>query len=185
MPRFGLISDTHGRHAAAHTGAALLAHAGVDTILHLGDIGDIYPAGLDASTEPSPGPRVLRAIVDAVRDVGRSPIPLRLVYGNNDSPSGLRPTAESLGYTIDHPAGWIELPDNRVLVYQHGDDDAAMREAILSDVAYLCHGHSHVVTDRRERKSRIINPGALYRASRLTVAVLDTDRDKLELIEVR
>ena len=41
-----------------------------------------------------------------------------------------------------------------------------------------------VFADQRIGRTRIINPGALHRASPKTVALLDTERDKLERIVV-
>jgi hypothetical protein len=49
---------------------------------------------------------------------------------------------------------------------------------------YLFHGHTHVVRDDRIGKLRIINPGALYRASRKTVALLNLTDDRLQYLTV-
>ena len=53
------------------------------------------------------------------------------------------------------------------------------------EVDYLLHGHTHVVRDERVSGKRIINPGALHRAARKTVATLDVDRDELIFHEIR
>ncbi|RLS46748.1 MAG: metallophosphoesterase, partial [Planctomycetota bacterium] len=51
-------------------------------------------------------------------------------------------------------------------------------------VDYLLHGHTHVCRDERHGATRIINPGALHRASEFTVALLDTDSDELQFLVV-
>jgi predicted phosphodiesterase len=49
---------------------------------------------------------------------------------------------------------------------------------------YLLLGHSHVKSDHRQGRIRVINPGALHRASPKTVATLDTSSDELKFIVV-
>jgi predicted phosphodiesterase len=49
---------------------------------------------------------------------------------------------------------------------------------------YVCHGHTHKVRDERIGEVHVINPGALRRARRHTVAILDTDGDTLEHVVV-
>ena len=51
-------------------------------------------------------------------------------------------------------------------------------------VAYLCHGHTHATRDERLGPTRVINPGALFRARRHTVAVLDLARDEVSFLAV-
>jgi predicted phosphodiesterase len=46
-------------------------------------------------------------------------------------------------------------------------------------------GHSHVPSEQRSGRVRIINPGALYRAATKTVALLDLARDRLEFLTLR
>jgi hypothetical protein len=59
-----------------------------------------------------------------------------------------------------------------------------MRSALAQGVDYLCHGHTHVVRDERIGQTRVINPGALFRAARYTVALLDMAADRLEIVQV-
>ena len=49
---------------------------------------------------------------------------------------------------------------------------------------YLLLGHTHVARDWRLGRLRIINPGALYRASKKTVATLDTRTDAVRYLTV-
>ena len=50
---------------------------------------------------------------------------------------------------------------------------------------YLLVGHTHVRSDTRQGRIRVINPGALYRASIKTVALLNLATDRLVFIEVK
>jgi predicted phosphodiesterase len=59
-----------------------------------------------------------------------------------------------------------------------------LEQALASGADYLLHGHTHVTRDERVGKTRLINPGALFRAARYTAAVLDPSSDDVELIEV-
>ena len=69
-------------------------------------------------------------------------------------------------------------------MFLHGHDTSAFDQAISEQPTYLCHGHSHVKLDEQRNGSRIINPGALFRAPEYTVALLDTDADAVEFFAV-
>lgn len=165
MPRIGLLSDTHGHAATARRAVALLVSQQVDLMLHLGDVGST--AVLDALVVAAPG--------------SASPLPVRVVFGNSDPDrEELASHARAIGIVVDDPTGTVDL-DGQQLVFTHGDVSGVINDAIDRGVRYICHGHTHRVIDDRVRRSRIINPGALYRAPKLTVAVLDTDADKLSI----
>jgi predicted phosphodiesterase len=111
-------------------------------------------------------------------------VPARLVFGNTDWDCGpLGEYARHLGVQVDHPAGEIAL-DRGELVFCHGHQAKVMNAALARGVRYLCHGHTHQASDRKSGATRIINPGALCRAHRYTVAVLDTDADGLTFITI-
>ncbi|HQK08157.1 MAG TPA: hypothetical protein PLR54_10890, partial [Spirochaetota bacterium] len=59
------------------------------------------------------------------------------------------------------------------------------REAVNSGkYDYIIKGHTHVFENYLSGKTRIINPGALYRGEELTIAILDTATDKVEKIRI-
>jgi len=155
---------------------ALLA-AGVDRLIHLGDIGSVEVIDELAVAQPdTPG-------APSAPGAGE-PVPAHLVFGNTDWDAGpLENYAKTLGIQVDHPVGRIAL-DPGVLVFCHGHQAHVMAEALAQDVRYLCHGHTHQASDTRSGKTRIINPGALCRAHRYTVAVLDTSADELTFLTV-
>ncbi len=155
---------------------ALLA-AGVDMLIHLGDVGSIEVIDELAVVQPdAPG-------FPGAPGSGQN-VPAHLVFGNSDWDTGpLGNYAISLGIQVDHPVGRIEL-DRGELVFCHGHQAHVMIEALGQDVRYLCHGHTHQASDTRSGTTRIINPGALCRAHRYTVAVLDTSTDGLTFLTV-
>jgi len=156
MPKIGLLSDSHGQVVATRAAIRTLMDAGADLILHMGDIGS-----------------------EQVLDELIYDLPVHVVFGNTDwdwEPLGKY--AGHLGLIVNHPVGRLEI-DGRVVVFQHGHDHAAMSAALAQQVAYLCHGHTHMKRDEQIGMTRIINPGALQRAREYTVAMLDTQQDQV------
>ena len=173
----GLLSDSHGRAAVTRRAVALLAEHGADMLLHLGDI---------CSTQ----------VIDAiVVDPDTGPIKeARLVFGNMDfEVESLTKYAASVDVMVDHPAGELAIEGGRSLVYTHGHDARVLKRAIEQKTAYFCQGHTHEARDDRVGHTRVINPGALFRArqSRIgkfdnafTVAILDIDSDQVTFYPV-
>jgi predicted phosphodiesterase len=59
-----------------------------------------------------------------------------------------------------------------------------MERAIAEGARYLCHGHTHRQADDRQGSTRVLNPGALFRAKTYSVGLLDTEADRFDLIDV-
>ncbi len=173
MARIGLLSDSHGRAKTTLRAVSVLAGAGVDRLIHLGDIGNIEV--VDALLLPHPDPK--RAARDEL-------LPAHLVFGNVDwEAEELGLYARRVGVQVDHPMGRLEF-DGASLYFTHGDNPHLMEQALARGATYLCHGHSHEVRDERIGPTRVVNPGALFRAVAYTVAVLDTATDRLEFFPV-
>lgn len=169
MPRIGLLSDSHGRAVTTRLGVQALLAAGIDRLIHLGDVGTVEVIDELAVTQPGNG----------------QPVPAHLVFGNTDwDARPLDNYASQLGITVDHPAGLLEL-EGGALAFCHGHQASLMNEALARNVRYLCHGHTHQAADTMSGKTRVINPGALCRAHRYTVAVLDTDEDDLTFLTIQ
>ncbi|MFW6031793.1 MAG: metallophosphoesterase family protein [Phycisphaeraceae bacterium] len=167
MPRIGLLSDSHGQAPTTHQAVEVLLGRGAELLIHLGDVGSAEV--LDALARPAEGGGMVETHV---------------IFGNSDwDERALSRYAADLGLQVDHPAGRIELAEGP-LVFCHGHQHEVIRRALAEPVRYLCHGHSHRAEDRREGETRIINPGALFRARRYSVAVLDTDADQLAFYDV-
>ncbi len=168
MARIGLLSDSHGHAATTRRAVALLLEHGVDRLVHLGDVGTADV--LDALAVKANG--------------GDGQMPAHVVFGNTDwDVQMLGRYARDLGLSVDHPLGMLSL-DAGQLAFCHGHDTQAMGQALTAGVRWLCHGHTHQASDTRQGATRIINPGALHRARRHSVAVLDTDADELTLLDV-
>ncbi|MBI1368624.1 MAG: YfcE family phosphodiesterase [Planctomycetes bacterium] len=170
MARIGLLSDAHGRGAITQRAVRLLIEHGADELVFLGDVCS---------------DSVLEALVEKLNPETFKPDPpVHLVFGNCDNNlSAMSRYATSLGINVMHPTGRLDI-DGKTLVFTHGDDYAAMQSALEEGVDYLCHGHTHVVRDERVGRTRVLNPGALFRAAQYTVMMLDTDRDAAEVLTV-
>lgn len=169
MTQIGLLSDSHGRAATTRRAVRLLLDRGVDVIVHLGDVGSV---------------EVIDALVEQLDAAGRVDPPVHAVFGNCDwDADALGRYAASLGVSVDHPVGRLQV-DGRSVVFQHGHQSAAMEQALAEQVDYLCHGHTHRTRDEKVGPTRVINPGALFRAADYTVAILDTAADRVAFFQV-
>ncbi len=157
----GILSDSHNRREPVRRAMALFDLLGVAKIIHCGDVG---------------GTGVFDELVGC---------DLTFVWGNTDCPgAGLLAYLETVEIaTPDCVPARLTLDGKAFAVY-HGHEPG-FDEAVGSlDVDYILHGHSHLVRDDRRRKTRIINPGALHRARRKTVATLDVASDQLTFHDV-
>ncbi|MCE9590840.1 MAG: metallophosphatase family protein [Planctomycetes bacterium] len=160
-----MLSDSHGQVGITRRAVGLLVSQQADLILHMGDIGS--PTVLDALVVARPG--------------SDQPLLVRVVFGNVDfDREDLAAHGRAIGLNIDDPVGVVSFEGGE-LVFTHGDDGRALSDAIGRKVRYLCHGHTHRVTDERRGATRVINPGALFRTAQHTVALLDTDADSLSV----
>lgn len=168
MPVIGLLSDSHGRAAITRRAVKLLADQGAEKLLHLGDVGSTA---------------VIDTLVLDGQTTGRAS-ESRLVFGNTDFDlDQMGRYATMLGIGVDHPVGTLDC-GGQCIAFTHGDDESVMRSMVRQQVAYLCHGHSHEKRDERIGQTRVINPGALFRAAQHTVATLDTATDKVTFFGV-
>ncbi len=158
----GIMSDSHGRHKTVRKAVELFTTLGVERIIHCGDVG---------------GPEVFDELV------GR---PLDFVWGNMDFPdaavleylrtTGLREPGE--------PPLQLEFDEKSVAIF-HGHEPQFSEALEQLTVNYILHGHTHVARNELLNGRRIINPGALFRASRKTVATLDTRTDAVAFHEIK
>ncbi len=157
----GILSDSHSRHLPVRQAMALFDKLGVGHVIHCGDVGRAE-------------------VFDEL--VGR---PCTFVWGNMDVPDGgLAAYLQTVG--IRPPDGVpVRLTlDGKTFAVFHGHERGFNRAIDTLDVDYILHGHTHIARDTRRKRTRIINPGALYRARRRTVATLDTDADQLTFYEI-
>lgn len=159
--KIGILSDSHNRSETMTPAVRTLTANGAEFLIHCGDVG----------TEP---------ILDHLAGA-----PSAFVWGNNDFDRvGLERYAENLGIRCLGNFGQLELGGKRFAVL-HGDDER-LKQRVLAEqnFDYLLQGHTHVPADTRVGKTRCINPGALHRAREKTVAILDTDTDRLIFLKI-
>jgi len=153
----GILSDTHDRLNAMIAGINVLKSAGAEFFIHCGDVGR-------------------QEILDQLAGLKAA-----FVWGNNDfDRRELARYARSLDLQCLDAFGRVEL-DGKSFAITHGDDSRFVKRILTEQQDdYLLLGHTHIKSERREGRVRVINPGALYRATPKTVATLDTSTDELK-----
>ncbi len=164
--KIGILSETHGNLDRTRDAIRALEREDVEVVLHCGDIG----------SESVLSELQSAFIADKIR--------FYAVLGNVDYPDSVYDSwSETDCFEILGRYGKITILDKTIAII-HGDNARVLDEAILSgDYAYVFTGHTHVKDDRRIASTRVINPGAVHRASVSTIAVLDLENDSLEFID--
>ncbi len=158
--RVGIISDTHDWVQRTAGAVALLKAEGAEVLLHCGDL-----------TTP-----------EIVHACGL--IPAYFVFGNCDDPQALQESMASTGAQCLGWSGTISL-GGRQFAITHSHLQGEIDRLALAEPEFLLYGHSHRASDVQDGPTRWINPGALDRVSRCTVALLDLKDDSLRFLEVR
>ena len=158
----GIISDTHENEEAMRKAAELFKNGHVDFVVHCGDI--VSPPVLE----------------------NFQGLKMKLVFGNNDGDrKGLINKCREFGFEEIKDELEFYYKGKRFYVY-HGTLIKKLDAATKSNkYDYVLTGHTHVRRDERMGKTRIINPGALFRAHPYTIALLDVEKGKLEFIEIK
>ncbi|HEY1188888.1 MAG TPA: metallophosphoesterase family protein [Gemmata sp.] len=159
--RLGILADTHDRIARTRSAIELLRAAGAEALVHCGDLAS---------------PEVVELL---------AVLPSWFVFGNHDADvvPHLERAAAKWGVTCLRWGGLVTLAGKRVAV-AHGHMSSDVRRLLAAEPDYLLSGHSHVASDATAGRVRRINPGALSRAERFTVAVLEVGGGGLELLEL-
>ena len=159
--RLGVISDTHGHCDYTKAALRVLDEQQVDLLIHCGDIGPPQIVGLFAGRET------------------------HFVFGNTDEDlADLRMAIAEVGLVCHEFRGDIERGGRRI-GFLHGDDAGAFMEMIASQQYDLvCYGHTHQKELHQQGRTWVLNPGAVYRASPHTVAVVDLDSMHIEHVVI-
>jgi putative phosphoesterase len=144
-----VVSDTHGHLPYTLDAVAMLDSLDVDEVIHCGDIG---------SAE----------IVEAFRAW-----PTHFVFGNVDiDEDELREAITRCRQTCHGRFGLLEREGRRI-AWLHSDDQRLFRQTIESqEYDLVCYGHTHVPEQHFQGRTLVLNPGALYRATPHTLAVV-------------
>ena len=149
--RVGVVSDTHGHVGNTRAAIEVLARENVDVVLHCGDIGRLEIVPLFERW------------------------PTHFVFGNVDhwAADGFAAAINAAGQTCHGRFGDIEIAGRRIALL-HSDDGRRFRETLASgEYDLVCYGHTHVAESHYEGRTLVLNPGALYRASDHTIAIVD------------
>ncbi len=162
MKMIGIISDTHENEEAIKKAVKVFKEKNIEFGVHCGDI--ISPPMLEYFKD----------------------LKMKFVFGNNDGErNGLNNKAKELGFEEVKDEKEFEYKDKKFYVY-HGTKLNILEAAIKSNkYDYVLTGHTHIKRDEKTGKTRVINPGALFRIHPYTTALLDVDEDKLEFVEIK
>jgi putative phosphoesterase len=158
--KIAILSDTHSKQSTVRIALDLAAQREVELILHCGDIAD----------------------ADTVR---LFPAHTHFVFGNCDyERDAIEAAAQEVGASLDPAWGHVERAGKQI-AFTHGDDYTRLHDLEQSGAFdFVFYGHTHVAKEHRTGKTRVINPGALYRAAVKTFVVLDLPSGEMETVEV-
>jgi putative phosphoesterase len=159
--RLGILSDTHDDLDRTRGAVDLLRAEGAGVLVHCGDLASPPIVAICAC------------------------VPFYFVFGNHDADNvpALREAAAQFGATCLGWGGVIELAGKRLGV-AHGHMTSDVRRVLAQRPHYLLTGHAHYPSDDVIESVRRINPGALHRADKCTVALLHLESGMLRLLEV-
>ena len=162
----GILSETHGSVVRTKAAIKLLKSKNIGTVLHCGDIG-------------SEG-----VLIELIAELQSDQIPFYAVLGNVDFDDEYQHLLKPGEFDILGRFADLTLAEKRLAII-HGDHMAKLQDTIASgQYDYVFTGHTHVKEDRHQGNTRVINPGAVYRASQPSVAVLDLEKDDLEFLPI-
>ncbi|MHC5110498.1 MAG: metallophosphoesterase family protein [Planctomycetota bacterium] len=156
----GILSDSHGHVQNVRAAIAILEDQKVDHFIHCGDV-----CGIDVFQQ----------------FVGK---PFSFVWGNCDIlDQATMAFLETVGIAPPNGVPTVRQFNDKSIAIFHGHE--RQFENGRFDTDYVCHGHTHLRRDERRGATRIINPGALYRANPRSVATLNLANDELVFHEVK
>lgn len=158
--RLGIVSDTHGHIENCRPAVHMLESMEVDAVLHCGDVGS---------------GEVLAQFAQW---------PVHFVLGNCDDPRTPWLKDQRPGSVITGHEKFGDLTlGNRRIALLHSDDYRKFQSVISSgEYDLVCYGHTHVAKKEIVGKTLVLNPGALYRASRYSIAVYETATGEAEIL---
>ncbi len=159
--KIGLIADTHNETELTKKALDIFKQRDISYILHAGDL-----------TSPA-----MIALFEGFR--------CNFVLGNGDlDVELLNKETEKFGFGPIKKYLKIKLGDKKIMLF-HGDDVPLYRESVAcNEFDYIIKGHTHMFENYSKENCKIINPGSIYRGLECTVAILDTETDKVEKITV-
>ncbi len=165
----GVVSDSHDDVEAARLAAARLKSAGVNMIIHLGDIEAPF----------------------TLKELASAGVRIEAVFGNNDGEfEMLSDVARSTGGRIEAWPRVLEV-DNRRLLIMHGRGPSSLTVEIAHALAEsgrfsgVLYGHTHEAELTYVRGVLVLNPGPLNRSlGGPSAAIVDTSSMAARLIRI-
>jgi putative phosphoesterase len=179
--RVGIISDTHDRTASVKAAVALMHERDVGCVIHCGDIETVETVRLfvDLPTHFVLG----NWDGDWIAGVNCGLAP-RAPDGRKRDASRLRQAIVEIGAKLHEPWGELELA-GRHIAWVHGNDRPLLTELEQSGCYdYLFYGHTHRAERHRTGRTLVINPGAMFKVSPMTLAILDLQSGEAESVVV-
>ncbi|HEX7447929.1 MAG TPA: metallophosphoesterase family protein [Pirellulales bacterium] len=158
--RIGIVSDSHGHAINTRAAVRMLESLEIEQVIHCGDVGGDEVVGLFSSW------------------------PTHFVSGNVDDRRLLGRAIAAAGQTFHEAFGSIELAGRRI-AFLHGDDTPLLRQTIAGgQYDLVCHGHTHVARQLRQGPTLVLNPGALYRATPHSIALVELPEVEATIINL-
>ncbi len=157
----GILSDTHNNIAITERAITVFKDKHVELIIHAGDL---------------TSPKMMELF---------SGFTCRFVLGNADiDREVLNEKSCELGYGCVDEYCSFEAGGKKILVF-HGNDVPLFRKSVASgSYDYIIKGHTHFFENYVSNNTRIINPGSLYGSDEFSVAILDTEKDRVEMVRI-
>ena len=159
--RVGILSDTHNELTRTKRAVELLLEEGAEYLIHCGDL----------------------AIPEIVHVCAE--LPFVFVFGNHDCdqvPELRRAAKETESLCLEW-GGEVALAGRRIAVV-HGHLTMDLKPLLAATPDYLLSGHTHEPCESYLGSTRRINPGALFRTERFTVALLDLTQGGVRFITI-
>jgi len=158
----GVVSDTHGHVGYTREAIRVLEELAPAAVLHCGDIGSAEIVPLFA------------------------PWPTHFVLGNVDEGVDEIDAAIAAAGQINHGLfGQLTLAGRRIAFLHGHDRERLRRETTKGKWDLLCYGHTHLREwHHNEQQGLVLNPGALYRATPHSFAIVDLATLEVTSIEV-
>lgn len=159
--KIGILADTHNEFARTRIAVKMLQDEGAKSLIHCGDLN---------------GPEIVAVC---------SVLPFYFALGNHDADNVpyLQSAAKDSGAICLGWGGEIKLAGKRIAIV-HGHLTFDLRPLLDAEPDYLFSGHLHIAGDWMQRMTRRINPGALHRADKFTVGLLDLETDELRFLKI-
>jgi len=156
--RIGVVSDTHNNLANVRKIVEILNAAGVERVVHTGDVTQA---------------KTLRALAELE-------VPLVGVYGNNDERGALAEVARDAGFEMVEPPLELAWSGRRILVVH----DPLDVDRWWSGHHVVLHGHDHRRRIERNHQRLIFNPGecAGHLEGRNAVGIVDLASLEAEIL---